>query len=292
MGRSGPACYNFGIPSISDDHPKALYLVMPFDLKRVDLLLQYALLAAGEEDEYIDRQLGPIHLIKYVYLADLAYARSNGGQTFTGIKWQFYKFGPWSQVVNERIEPALLAIGADKKTFPSDYEDKEDWIRWSLRDERQLEENERKLPASITMHLRREIHKYGKDTPSLLDHVYSTKPMLSAAPNDYLDFSLAVQGGSSAEGDPQQLRIGNLSEKKKKKLKERMRVLQEKHKNREPKEVRLVNPVKNPRYDDIYEEGIAWLDDLAGQQLTPGEKVAEFSDEVWKSSTRKGGDVS
>lgn len=265
---------------------------MPFDLNRVDLLLQYALLVAGEEDEYIDRQLGPIHLIKYVYLADLAYARRNEGKTFTGINWQFYKFGPWSQAVNERIEPALLAIGADKKTFPSNYEDRDDWVRWSLRDERILEEKERILPTSITMHLKRDVHKFGKDTPGLLDYVYSTKPMLSAAPNDYLDFSLTAEGESNTVDDPQRLRIDNLSEKKRKKLKERMRALQEKHKSRGPKALRLVNPVKNPRYDEIYEEGIAWLDDLAGQKLTPGEKVAEFTDEVWESSTRKGGDVS
>lgn len=265
---------------------------MPFDPNLVDLLLQYALLVAGEEDEYIDRQLGPIHLIKYVYLADLAYAQHNEGKTFTGIGWQFYKFGPWSQAVNERIEPALLTIGADKKTFPSNYEDKDDWIRWSLRDERLLQEKEWKLPTDITMYLKRYVHRFGKDTFSLLDYVYSTRPMLSAAPNDYLDFSLAVEGASSAESEPQQLRIDNLSAKKKKKFKERMRVLQEKYKSRGPKELRLVNPVKNPRYDEIYEEGIAWLDDLAGQQLTPGEKVAEFSDEVWKSPARKGEDVS
>jgi hypothetical protein len=86
--------------------------------------------------------------------------------------------------------------------------------------------------------------------------------------------------------------MDGLSEKKKKKLKERMQALREKYKSRKPKELELVQPVKNPRYDEIYEEGIAWLDDLAGQKLTLGEKVAEFSDEVWKSSTRKGGDVS
>jgi hypothetical protein len=41
---------------------------------KIDLLIQYTLLVAGQEDEYLDRQLGPIHLIKYVYLADLVYA--------------------------------------------------------------------------------------------------------------------------------------------------------------------------------------------------------------------------
>lgn len=126
----------------------------------------------------------------------------------------------------------------------------------------------------------------------MLDHVYGTRPMLSAAPNDYLDLSLTVEAKTSLESEPQHLRMENLSAKKQKKFKERMRALQENHRSRPSKETALVNPVKNPRYDEIYEEGIVWLDDLAGQQLTPGEKTAEFSEDVWKSSTRKGGDVS
>ncbi len=41
------------------------------DINKVDLLLKYILAAAGEED-FGNREVGPIHLIKYVYLADLA----------------------------------------------------------------------------------------------------------------------------------------------------------------------------------------------------------------------------
>jgi hypothetical protein len=41
------------------------------DINKVDLLLKYILAAAGRED-YGNREVGPIHLIKYVYLADLA----------------------------------------------------------------------------------------------------------------------------------------------------------------------------------------------------------------------------
>ncbi|MCK1859649.1 hypothetical protein MXE00_14905, partial [Legionella pneumophila] len=87
---------------------------MPLNTENVDLIIQYSILAAGDEDEYLDRQLGPIHIIKYVYLADLYYAKFNTGQTFTGADWSFYKFGPWSQEVNIRIEPALQAIHANR----------------------------------------------------------------------------------------------------------------------------------------------------------------------------------
>jgi hypothetical protein len=142
---------------------------MPINTSNVDLVIQYSLLVAGDEDDYFDRQLGPIHIIKYVYLADLSYARLNNGQSFTGIDWQFYKFGPWSQAVHARIEPALNAIHANRKQFSSDYDDKEDWVRWDLHDDRLLEEKRRTLPPIIRMDLKRDIHKFGKDTPSLLD---------------------------------------------------------------------------------------------------------------------------
>ena len=115
--------------------------------------------------------------------------------------------------------------------------------------------------------------------------------MLYAAPNEYLDFMIA--GNVSADNPAStQLRMDSLSNRKKKQFKERMRALRARHKNKRKKDSKLINPVKNPRYDDVYHEGIAWLDSLAGPQFAEGEYTVEFFDEVWKSSTRKGEDVS
>jgi len=262
------------------------------DLSKVDEVLQYALLLAGQEDEYFDRQLGPIHLIKYVYLADLTYARRNNGQTYTGIDWQFYKFGPWSQAVNARIKPALSAIHADMRVFESDFEDRDDWVRWQLRDDHLLDRLERSLPATITMHLRRDVHRYGKDTPELLDYVYKTEPMLHAAPHEHLDFTV-VGEGNRLRGDRLPLRVDELSAKKKKKFSERLRKLRtDVQAGQAVRKKKLINPVKSPRHDSIYEHGMAWLDSLAGPEITPGEKVAEFTEEVWKSKTRTSDDFS
>lgn len=155
----------------------------------VDLLLQYALLRAGEEDSFRDRDLGPIHLLKYVYLGDLAYARKNHGETFTGAPWRFYHFGPWSQDVYQRIAPALAAIHARKFVGQSDFEDRPDWVRWSVTDSQRLRDVQRAVPPLITIDLDHLVHKFRKDTPLLLDHVYQTEPMLSAAPGETLDFS-------------------------------------------------------------------------------------------------------
>ncbi|NJA04443.1 SocA family protein [Methylococcaceae bacterium WWC4] len=261
------------------------------DSSRVDLVVQFSLLVAGEEDDGFSRQLGPIHLVKYLYLADLSYAKRNNGQSFTGIDWQFYNFGPWSAAAHARIEPALNAVHASKFEFQSDYGDKNEWVRWSLHDSRLLDEKRRALPATITRNLTSYVHKFGKDTPSLLDFVYKTKPMLSAAPNEYLDLSLEVESNLATEVAKPSLRMEDLSNKKKKELQQKMAALRELHKQRKSDAPKLINPVPNPRFDAVYHDGVTWLESLSGEQLNPGEVTVEFSTDVWKSTTRKGEDV-
>lgn len=261
---------------------------------KIDILIQYALLTAGQEDEYWDRQLGPIHLIKYVYLADLTHAERNNGETYTGVGWRFYKFGPWSRTVNERIEPALSAIGATKKSFPSKFDDKDDWVRWCATNDFLLDELDEILPLEITSELSRDVHKFGHDTPSLLNHVYRTSPILLAAPDENLDF-IHLKKKNEKTSTPPSLKQDKLTAAKKKELKKRILKLREKNAKRrsdKPRKRKIVNPVKSARYDDIYFEGLKWLDRLAGPQISQGEYEAVFSDSVWKSSTRRGADVS
>lgn len=262
------------------------------DISRVDKIIQYALLVAGEEDDFPDRQLGPIHLIKYVYLADLAYAKNHGGETFTGVKWQFYKFGPWAQEVNQRIEPALLYINAEKKTFPSNYGDKEEWVRWRATDDNFVDDLESELPFIITATLRRNVHRFGQATPELLAHVYSTEPMLSASPKEFLYFSTfkTLPQNSLPEKSNNEL----LSKKKQKNLKANLRNLRLKsaEKLAAKRKKRLVKPPISPRYDDMYYEGLEWLDSLAGGKIPTGDKAVVFSDSIWKSPARSGDDFS
>jgi len=116
--------------------------------------------------------------------------------------------------------------------------------------------------------------------------------MLSAAPNEILDFSFAIEKSLIDQQKPQPPRGETLSANKQKTIQERMKAIRQKSQNRKPDRLRLVRPANSPRYDEVYRQGIEWLDSLAGSELLPGEKVAEFSAEVWKSSTRKGEDVS
>ncbi len=264
---------------------------MAADTQKIDLVIQYALLVAGEEDNSFDQQLGPIHLIKYVYLADLFYASRNKGEIFTGVDWLFYNFGPWSQVVHSRINPALNAVIANKRTFESDYGES-DWERWTLRNEHLLDDKRRSLPSSITLRLQRDIHKYLKDLPSLLDYVYKTEPMLNAAPGEVLNFCFACEKSNAANAASGELKMQSISKKKQKKFKEKMAVLRDEFQKRKDNKTKLHAPVENPRHDEIFLRGVQWLEESTGEAFSNISITVNFSPTVWKSKTRKGKDVS
>ncbi len=160
---------------------------MRFDRDRAELVLQFALLVMGERDSPIDRQLGPIHLLKYVY---------------------------------------------------------------------------------------------------------KTTPMLSASPNEQLDFSGASNSAAPITSERQQLRVDKLSAKKRKQFIQRLGKLRQTRRKCSTERHHLVDPVKNPRHDEIYEEGVTWLNCIVAPSLPVGESTVEFTEEVWKSSARKGNDVS
>src|SRR6185436_20417498 len=130
------------------------------DARKVDLIIQYALAAAGEADDSRDRELGPIHLVKFVYLADLAHAQQEGGATFTGTDWRFHHFGPWSPEVFLRIPQAAHAISAEERRFPSKFKE-EDAVRWRTRDGELLGRLDSLLPGAITSSLRRAVRDHG-----------------------------------------------------------------------------------------------------------------------------------
>lgn len=254
---------------------------MPINEDKVDLIIKYALLLAGQEDDFASRMLGPIHLLKYVYLADIYYAEKNEGESFSNTEWQFYNFGPWSPSVHGRIDLATAAIMAKKHTYDSNYSD-DDVVRWSQSDDDLLRRISREIPSAITIRLKNDIRKYGKDTESLLDFVYRTEPMLNAAPNEILDLSVCkpIPADDSQEGLA--LRIDALSNRKRKVFLQKLKQL----KQRERVAKKLI-PVTTSRLDETYNKGVMWLDSIAGEPLPEGKIKGKFSDTVWTSDARK-----
>ncbi len=262
------------------------------NINKIDLLLQYILLVAGREEEYTNRDLGPIHLIKYVYIADLFHAKLNNGQIYTGLKWKFHHYGPWALECFERIEPALEAIGAEKKILHSTkYED--DFTRWTINDEALFEKLERQISLSISGPLHKYIHRFGSDTAGLLDFVYKTWPMLNAKPEDTLDFTIphfldkTDYQNRNGECQPQE----KLSVRQQKKRKELISAKKEKFKALlESKRRNKIKPTP-PRYDEVYFEGLAELEAIPGAKTESGRGVIRFSDDIWKSKVRFDPDV-
>jgi hypothetical protein len=252
------------------------------DYGKVDKIIQYALSVAAGED-FCNRELGAIHLIKYVYLADLAFSERNKGQTFTGTLWKFHNFGPWDLGVYNRIDPACFLIGAEKKSFQSEYRDG-DFHRWSVKHEELETLLERDLPLAITSAIKWAIRKFGADTPSLLNHVYLTRPMLKAAPGESLDFSSQEEDEVPAEA-PAERKL-SIREQKRRSMEIKEAKAKIRQKIAEKRKSSRKVSVRPPRYDEVFFGGCEWLDSLAGEKIETLEGEASFSPEIWKSRTR------
>ena len=248
-------------------------------LDRVDHVLEFALLVAGRADEYQDRFLGPIHLIKYVYLADLAFAERNSGETYTRIPWRFFHFGPWAGEVNDRIKVVTNQVDVVEQTFESKYGD--DRTMWSMNDEEAFERVEQSLHVHVSLTVKRMVQKFGHDTVGLLHFVYLTPPMLRASPGETLDFHVAPP-----EGVAEPVRRPPMSERQRKKRAERIREGREllKKKLEAPVTATMVTP--QPRYDEVFDQGVAWLEALAGEPLSVRAGEVLVDESVWKSPAR------
>ena len=263
------------------------------DLSKVDIVIQCIMAAVAREDDYASRQLGPIHILKYIYLADLAYAKKHQGETFTGLPWEFYKFGPWSFEAHQQIAPVVKAMGAIEKVYPSKYEN--DTVRWIFTDQDLLDDLDRKLPGEIIRAVKRSVHEFGSDTYGLLHHVYMTVPMLKAAPKERLDFRTAVpEPVEEPVATEKPMSAEKLSFKEKKRRGEILEDLKTRIRERlenASKSPKMVVPAP-PRYDDVYFQGLKWLDDEDGGPLLPSSGEIVFSEDIWKSPHRSDPGVS
>ncbi len=254
------------------------------DSSKVDRIIQYALAVAADEDNTFERELGPIHLIKYVYLADLEYARAHRGETFTGVAWIFHKFGPFDIGVNDRVAIAANAIHAHGRQLDTQYE--KTTLRYAATDDSPDAESIRKeLPPEITAWIRQYVHKYKADTASLLHFVYLTPPMLRARPGDALSFADLPKLKRSQDDAGASARTA----KEAKRLKERANALRARIAARAeaPKqEGALVKPTIAPRYDDLYFESIAAIDRTEGGIGAAHGRI-EFGDDIWHSPSRE-----
>ena len=145
------------------------------------------------------------------------------------------------------------------------------------------------IPPLISAHIKRDVHTFKNDTPSLLEHVYATKPLLFAAPGDFLDFSIVAKQNFETLDKPIPA-IDKLSASKRQLLKKRSKAAQKRiNENFISRRKSFVSGRYKPKYDDVYYEGVDWLDSLAGSEMPIDEELTVvFSDDVWNSEARRG----
>lgn len=254
------------------------------DQQRVEAVFQYALAVASEQGV----QLGPIHLLKYAYLGDLAHAEATG-ESFTGVEWRFHKFGPYARAAEERIVPAMVAVRADERFIAYERRDEvRETSRFALDDEdaTALERRlSRTLPDEVTTAVRRAVRAFGSDTAALLQHAYATRPMLRAAPGQVLLLRQRVQRATSLTAPP--VELSKRAERKREERLAAARVELAKRLERaiaeRSKGVEIV-----PVDDEVHREGMAFLHELSEVPALDG--VVEFPADIWASEWRRGPD--
>ena len=256
------------------------------NIQRVHNLIRYILAEARQNEEWAFRELGPIHLIKYMYLADMYYATENDGKTYTDIDWQFYHFGPWNLELYKEIPEAVKIIGADTRTFESLYA--KDGVRYSFKNDL-YDNSSTEVPLQICFLLNRDIRKFGSATNDLLHYVYTTPPMTNAMPGERLTFghiiTLSRKSADTASSS-------DLTTREKKKRMQHILEMREKIAKRcEENKKNQITP-SPPRYDEVFFHGAMELDrEFECPPLNNQRGVLHVTKEAWFGNWRKDNDL-
>lgn len=259
------------------------------NVERLHAVYQAALHYAAQAEERRHRSLGPIHLLKYAYLADFEWSKRHGG-TWTGVPWRFYNFGPWDSSAWAEVGPAVREIGGFEQRVPSRVS--EDSIRYSLPASPPTHDPGA-VPIEIRTSLKRLVHRFGSDTSALLHEVYLSAPMRAAAPGESLSFVREPEETSTLEQESleQAAPRSPLTPKQRKRRKEVLEDFGAQLRARLAARETPASTGAAPTYDAVFFEGITWLDGLAGGPVPEGALAGRFEGDVWHAPMRKVNDV-
>ena len=149
-----------------------------------EILVQFIAEEAAARGEV----LSPIRLVKFLYLADVYYARYHNGQTLTGWPWRFVHYGPYCREALATIDRVRTRDLIATIPYQSKYDGEEHFLYKGIGADLAVLKNA--LPLSVVGSLAAAITRWGSDTQGLLDHVYfETEPMKHAGRGEVLDFS-------------------------------------------------------------------------------------------------------
>jgi hypothetical protein len=204
-------------------------------------------------------------LVKFLYLADLQYARSHRGETITGWNWYVDSFGPFAvealRALDRGVEehwliPIALGEREMAETLPATGLELAERSRTAMiydLPERSLSQNEEEAMPVGSGKLKGWMRDYGSDTNALLRFIYgNTEPMEFAIEGAPLDFSVAQTPVSAHP-----IVSSGLKKKEKSKIAGLLKSMREKYETALARNAALV---QGP-YDDAYSEGLPTEDD-------------------------------
>jgi hypothetical protein len=249
--------------------------------ERIDALIAFAISLSGRRGSPL-RSIGKTQLVKYVYLADLAHADERG-ETFTGAAWIFHNFGPWAPEIVSRIPTVAQHHGIRSFSWTAEPGEPER-ERWTGEDVELPADLRKSIPVVAKIAIERAVREFGADTASLLEHVYRTRPMLSAAPGERLSFAARVADPPAHYRRSTPVPVSATATKKRRELIERHRAKVQAAAAGRSRE--LITPAV--AYDDRFAEVARWLDGQEGEPVPRSEGALEIGDSVWHSSWRRG----
>ena len=138
--------------------------------ERVDAIICCAL-AFAPPDMSGRRELGPLHLLNYVFLTDLHVARYKNGMSFTGANWQAWYYGPWSLDVYARVQEVPVRLGARLRQVKNPRSEVA-VTRWNLvKPERYQAAVAQHLPGPLQNAIRRMVDTFGSETNAMLRYI-------------------------------------------------------------------------------------------------------------------------
>src|SRR6185437_7249354 len=121
---------------------QALPMVPPLTAKD---LVQAIVWLASQRGE----ALTSLRLVKFLYLADLYWAREHEGQTLTGWPWAFVHFGPFTGNALDTIEAAVRERLIVARPYRSQYTDEERALYLVERDDERGAALAERLPIAV-----------------------------------------------------------------------------------------------------------------------------------------------
>lgn len=264
-------------------------------------LVRFALAAAARLDRRVD--LGPIHLLKLLFLADWAFAQRHEGNTFTGIPWRFHNFGPYCYEAVAEVESIANSTGAQDRSFLGSKSGRE-VKRWSVErdgfNDDLYYELDRSLPPEVSRAIQQTVQSQGSATYPLLHQVYSSLPMRCSAPGEIINFTAAVRELLGDQDSTRQEDSGpeipvvdlrkpdpSLSSTQRKKHDRAFCQLRE----RMDKALLVADESDGlvffePTEDEVFDQGMSWLDPQGDSRLSFAANF-QIHPSVWHSPARR-----